>query len=68
MEISIGADHGGFQLKEFVKKHLQKIGYTVTDRGTTNEEPVDYPDIAVKVGLDVSRNTVPVGLIIDGAS
>lgn len=67
MEISIGADHGGFTMKEFLKKHLQKIGYTVKDRGTFSEESVDYPDIALKVALDISQNTVPVGLIIDGA-
>ncbi|MEK6795139.1 MAG: RpiB/LacA/LacB family sugar-phosphate isomerase [Spirochaetota bacterium] len=46
MTIVVGADHGGFQLKESIKQHLIKKGHTVIDIGTTSEESCDYPDIA----------------------
>lgn len=46
MTIVIGADHGGYKLKEAVKKHLINEGYNVEDVGTFTEESVDYPDIA----------------------
>jgi ribose 5-phosphate isomerase B len=45
----IGSDHGGFELKERIKKHLLKKGYQVEDVGTFSKEAVDYPDIAKKL-------------------
>lgn len=47
MNISIGADHGGFALKEAVKEHLLQRGFDVEDCGTYSEESCDYPDYAV---------------------
>ena len=47
MQIVIGSDHGGFELKEKLKKDLQKEGYTVFDFGCYSTDPVDYPDIAL---------------------
>ena len=41
--IAIGSDHGGFDLKEAVKKHLIERGFDVKDCGTYNKESCDYP-------------------------
>ena len=49
MKIAIGCDHGGYELKETVKKHLVEKGINVKDFGTLTGEAVDYPDIAVPV-------------------
>jgi ribose 5-phosphate isomerase B len=43
MKIALGSDHGGFQLKEAIKKHLEEKGYEVKDYGTYSEESCDYP-------------------------
>jgi ribose 5-phosphate isomerase B len=43
MKIALGTDHAGFRYKEKVKELLQTLGHEVTDCGTFNEDPVDYP-------------------------
>lgn len=45
--VALGADHGGYTLKEAVKKHLEEAGYRCKDFGTDGETAVDYPDMAV---------------------
>lgn len=65
--IVIGADHGGFPLKEELKKHLQSKGLVVEDVGAYSEAPVDYPDIAYLVSYSVAQNPLSLGIIIDGA-
>ena len=45
--IALGADHGGWALKEAVKQHLDALGVAYQDFGTYSEESVDYPDMAV---------------------
>jgi len=47
--IALGADHGGYDLKEEIKDYLVRKGYEVMDVGTFTKESVDYPDIAEKV-------------------
>ena len=42
--IALGSDHGGYDLKEVVKEHLQKRGFEVKDFGTYSKESCDYPD------------------------
>lgn len=49
MHIVIGSDHGGFELKEELKRRLQEQGCQVEDVGCFRKDPVDYPDIAVKL-------------------
>ena len=44
--IALGADHGGYELKESVKKHLDEIGVPYKDFGCFSTESVDYPDMA----------------------
>ena len=51
MKLMIGSDHGGFELKEAVKKHLEELGHEVTDVGCYSPESCDYPDIA-KAGCE----------------
>jgi ribose 5-phosphate isomerase B len=65
--IAIGADHGGFVMKENLKKHLQEKGYPVDDCGTHSTDSVDYPDFAYAVALKVSEGKAWCGIIIDGA-
>jgi len=65
--IAIGADHGGFELKEKIKAHLQGQGYTVHDCGTHSTDAVDYPVFARAVAERVSRSEADLGILIDGA-
>lgn len=65
--IALGADHGGYPLKEALKKHLQGRGLRVLDQGTTSSEAVDYPDFAAKVAKAVALSDAAWGVIVDGA-
>jgi ribose 5-phosphate isomerase B len=65
--IAIGADHGGFRLKEELKRLLESLGLAVRDVGVYEEKPADYPDIAVKVADLVASGTATRGVLIDGA-
>jgi ribose 5-phosphate isomerase B len=65
--IAIGADHGGFALKEILKPILTGAGLEVRDVGVYDEKPADYPDIAIKVAELVVAGTAARGVIIDGA-
>jgi len=65
--IALGADHGGFRLKESLKPLLEMLGLSVRDVGVYEEAPADYPDLALKVAELVSSGTATRGVIIDGA-
>jgi ribose 5-phosphate isomerase B len=65
--IAVGADHGGYDLKEILKSALHDQGFDVTDVGTHGKEPVDYPDIAHQVAGLVNSGMAWRGIIIDGA-
>lgn len=65
--IGIGADHGGFQMKEKVKAVLGRLGYPFHDFGVDRETPADYPDIAHRVASAVARGQCRVGILVDGA-
>ncbi len=66
MKISIGSDHGGFQLKEMIRERLTREGHEVTDRGSFTPDAVDYPDIAFKVSTDISTKDSDLGILICG--
>lgn len=51
--IYLGADHGGFELKERIKKHLEQVSVPVEDLGAFSKEPSDYPDYAFPVAEKV---------------
>ncbi len=65
--IALGADHGGFKMKEMLKTYLTETGYQVNDCGTNSTESVDYPDFAFAVAKAVSLGKAWRGIIIDGA-
>ncbi|MBI4863406.1 MAG: ribose 5-phosphate isomerase B [Candidatus Riflebacteria bacterium] len=67
MKIGIGADHGGFALKEDLKKFLAEEGHQVVDFGAYNTEAVDYPDLALLVAQAVANGSVNLGVMVDGA-
>lgn len=66
MKIAIGSDHGGYELKELIKKHLQEKGYDIKDFGTDSTESTDYPDFAKKVGEAVVAKDFDRGMLICG--
>jgi ribose 5-phosphate isomerase B len=66
-KIAIGADHGGFEMKEALKKVLKELGSEYQDFGTNSTAAVDYPDFAQAVALAVARKTCELGIMIDGA-
>jgi len=67
MTIAIGADHAGFELKQFLLGELRREGYDVTDHGTHDGAPCDYPDIARSVGHAVATGGADRGIIVCGS-
>ncbi len=65
--VAIGADHGGFALKERIGRALAEAGYEVRDCGTHGPEAVDYPDFAHVVARLVADETCRWGIVVDGA-
>ena len=66
-EIAIGADHGGFALKQKLAGYLREKGYRVKDCGTDGTEAVDYPDFARAVARAVAGGGSRWGIVVDGA-
>jgi ribose 5-phosphate isomerase B len=64
--IAIGADHLGLELKNTLVEHLEAKGYEVKDMGVVDHNPVDYPDIGVKVAEAVGRGDYPRGILVCG--
>jgi ribose 5-phosphate isomerase B len=65
--IALGADHGGYELKEMLKGYLKELGYGVVDCGTDSTNSVDYPDFALAVGRLVAQGRAWRGIVVDGA-
>jgi ribose 5-phosphate isomerase B len=65
--VAIGADHGGYELKEILKGTLNELGYDAKDVGAYNKGAVDYPDFAHEVARLVSVGKAWRGIMIDGA-
>src|SRR5690349_87005 len=65
--IAVGADHGGFQMKEEIKVLLTDLGHRVQDFGAYSEEAVDYPDFAHAVARAVADGSADLGIVVDGA-
>lgn len=62
--IAIGADHGGYELKEEIKRYLEEKGIEYKDFGTHSAERVDYPDIAKAVSKAVQSKECDKGILI----
>ncbi|MGH9680747.1 MAG: ribose 5-phosphate isomerase B [Candidatus Acidiferrales bacterium] len=65
--VAIGADHGGYELKERLKEYLRDWGYQTLDLGTNSTDAVDYPDFAEAVGNAVASGQAWLGVVLDGA-
>ena len=65
--IALGADHGGYKLKETLMHSLAEWGYEVLDCGTQSDRPVDYPDYAFAVAQLVANGRAWRGVMVDGA-
>jgi ribose 5-phosphate isomerase B len=66
MKIAIGSDHRGFEAKEQVKAIINQLSHESIDFGTTNNNPVDYPDVAYLVAMAVSKKQVDRAILICG--
>jgi len=67
MDIAIGADHGGFQLKAILLEYLRNLGHSVQDLGALDSEPSDYPDYARAVANALIDGRAERGILICGS-
>ncbi len=67
LRVAIGADHGGFPIKELVKGWLRDLGHVAIDLGTHDTNAVDYPDYARAVAEAVAGGQADLGVCVDGA-
>ncbi len=65
--VAVGADHGGYALKEKLAFKLREIGVEVIDCGTNGPDAVDYPDFAHAVARSVADGAAQCGIVVDGA-
>jgi ribose 5-phosphate isomerase B len=67
MKIALGTDHAGYNYKEAVKKHLQKLGHEIQDFGTFSEESVDYPAFVRPAAEAVADESCDLGVVFGGS-
>ncbi|OPY75429.1 MAG: Ribose-5-phosphate isomerase B [Syntrophorhabdus sp. PtaU1.Bin153] len=67
MIVAVGADHGGFHLKNNLIEFLEDSGVSVHDLGTYSEKPVDYPEFARAVSLEIMKDKADKGIVICGS-
>jgi ribose 5-phosphate isomerase B len=65
--VALGADHGGYTLKEDLKPAVGRFGWRFLDLGTFSADPVDYPDFALAVARAVREGRARLGVVVDGA-
>jgi ribose 5-phosphate isomerase B len=65
--VAIGGDHTAVALKAAIRQHLRGRGIAVHDMGTDSGDPVDYPDTAAAVAVQVARREADAGIVLDGA-
>ncbi len=65
--VALGADHGGFALKEDLRRFVKSKGYAAIDCGTSGTEPCDYPDFAARVAELVREAKCEAGIVVDTA-
>lgn len=66
MKIALGSDHGGYELKQAIMKHLQEEGYEFTDLGCYSLESCDYPIYGEKVAKAVANKEYDLGILCCG--
>jgi ribose 5-phosphate isomerase B len=67
MQIALACDHGGYPLKNIIKKCVLASGYSVIDLGTDSTVSVDYPDYAEKLGMVITKGEAERGILICGS-
>lgn len=65
--LPISCDHGGFEMKEFLKEKLVTLGYNIKDLGTFSEESIDYPDFIHPLASAVNKEEFELGIILCGS-
>src|SRR5262245_56359209 len=66
--VAIGSDHGGYALKEVLKRYVvEELGWDVSDCGTHSTDAVDYPDFAAAVAREVAAGRCARGIVVDAA-
>jgi ribose 5-phosphate isomerase B len=65
--VAVGGDHTSLALKAAIVQHLRSRGIAAHDLGTLTPDPVDYPDTAAAVAVQVARGEADAGIVIDGA-
>ena len=64
--VVVGADHNGRKLKDALAQHIREKGYTVVDLGVHSDEPMNYPEIAVKLAEAVRDGNYDRGILVCG--
>lgn len=66
MKIVVGCDRAAYQLKEYLKAHLEKKGHEIVDVGVYNEDPSLYPDTAARLCAKITDKSCERGLLLCG--
>ncbi len=64
MNIALGCDHGGYDLMQKVKEHLEALGHKTVDFGTFSHDSCDYPDFGAKAAHAVAEGRCELGVVI----
>lgn len=64
MKIALACDHGGLELKQAVKEHLEGLGQEVQDFGTYTKDSCDYPDFAAAAARAVAEGGCDTGVVV----
>jgi ribose 5-phosphate isomerase B len=67
MKIAIASDHAGFRYKGLLTQHLEQLGHSVMDFGTSSSEPVDYPDFVHPAAQAVASGQCERGIVLGGS-
>ena len=66
MKVALGSDHGGYELKEAIRTHLEAQGLEVQDLGTHSTDSVDYPEYGFAVGNAIIKREADLGIAVCG--
>lgn len=64
MKIGIASDHHGIETKSILVNFLQSLGYDMVDYGAYDNKPIDYPDLAFKVGEEIIKGNIDYGILL----
>jgi len=66
MKIAVGSDHRGFEAKQQIKAMIEQLGHECIDVGTSDSNPVDYPDLAYMAAMAVSNKQAQRAILVCG--